>query len=482
MARELNQVISYKPEEYLEKIITNEYRLPNIKTEQISELLMAEIEKIIGPDTDNYDRKNINIILDSIISYYIPNLRKAYRVLNAFVFHYKLFFKANVLINIEDLLSLTILKVFNLDLYNRLWNERKNIFENYFIDSEEKKKYEEKYIVGYIERDSLSPEETIIINRLFNNSDILKYDVKRIKDANHFDLYFSYEVEESQILKIKDWLLNFSPENPQKPDFEYNSTMTSDLNDLMYSKLYYQHRNTNFAIGLIELMINYPELAKNVYIKDFKSYFNNFHENFINNMNMIEIVSFIDKNKSHCEINLLEWLLFDSLFYDGTSSLTPLNKLTDELEKIKISIQDELQKKLKECNIREIYSFHTIQRLSLTYKFNDIIKDKFLKFLHENDEEVVSMLQQFTSIGYSSSVGEFYNLYIIEKICELGLASEYKERLQKIQQNVSIMKNTEFINYYCAYKEFNDGNKKHIVDKSIEIIEKTLKSENNKIE
>lgn len=475
VAKELAQVISYKPEEYLEKIITNEYRLPNIKPEQISEILMTELDKIIGSDTDNYDRKNINILLEAIIPYYIPNLRKAYRILNAFTFHYELFLKANVLINVADLLYLTILKVFNLNLYNRIWNERINIFVyKSFKNEEEKKKYEEKYIIGYIERESLSVAETIIMNKLFYDSYEI-YDVKRLNNTNHFDLYFSYEIEKSQISKIKNWLINFSPAHPQADDLEHSKTMFSDLQDLMYSNLYYQYRDTNFALGLIELMIRSPKLAKDLYVENTKFYFNGINQSYVKNTNITEIAEFIDKNRTRCEINLLEWLLFDCLFYEGTNSLNPSRILTDELEKIKVNLQQELKTKLERCSILDIYSALTIERLMQTYSFSEIIKDKLLKLLQESDIAVVSALQQFTTVGHSSTVGVFYNLYIIDKIEQLGILENYRQRLLQIKENSNIMTASVFINYYAGTKEFAETPKQHIVDKAIDIIEKYTK-------
>ncbi len=475
VAKELAQVINYKPEEYLEKIITNEYRLPNIKPEQISEILMTELDKIIGSDTDNYDRKNINILLEAIIPYYIPNLRKAYRILNAFNFHYALFLKAGVLINIADLLYLTVLKVFNLNLYNRIWNEKINIFvHKSFKNEEEKKKYEEKYIIGYIERESLSVAETIIMNKLFYDSYEI-YDVKRLNNSNHFDLYFSYEIEKSQISKIKSWLLNFSPENPQADDFEHSKTMLSDLQDLMYSNLYYKYRDTNFALGLIELMIRNPKLAKELYVENTKFYFNGINQSYVKNANITEIAEFIDKNRTRCEINFLEWLLFDCLFYDGTNSLNPSRILTDELEKIKVNLQQELKTKLEKCNILDIYSAFTIERLIQTYGFSEIIKEKLLKLLQESDIAVVSALQQFTTVGHSSTVGVFYNLYIIDKIEQLGISENYRQRLLQIKENSNIMTASVFINYYAGTKEFAETPKQHIVDKAIDIIEKYAK-------
>lgn len=470
VARELSQVIRYKPEEYLEKIITNEYRLPNIKSEQISEILMTELDKIIGSDTDNYDRKNINILLEAIIPYYIPNLRKAYRILNAFNFHYELFLKANVMVNIADLLYLTILKVFNLNLYNRIWNEKINIFMSGYRKEEEEKKYKEKYIVGYIERDSLSGPETAIMNKLFNNIDSLKNDVKRLNTSNHFDLYFSYEIEKSQIPKIKSWLLNFSPATPQDDDFEYDKTMLSDLQDLMYSNLYYKYRDTNFALALIELMIRHPKLAKDLYIENRKLYFSGTNQSYIKNANITEIAEFVDKNKTRCEINLLEWLLFDCLFYDGTSSIIPSRTLNEELEQIKVSLQQELKTKLEKCNILAIYTSSTIERLIYTYGFKELVKEKFIQFLQEDDITIAHMLQQFTSIGHSSNTGVFYNLYIIDKIYELGLANEYRQRLLEIQNNETVMSDSNFVNYYTSYKEIEELSMNHIIDKSIELI------------
>ena len=476
VARELAQVISYNPEEYLEKIITNEYRLPNIKPEQISEILITELDKIIGSDTDNYDRKNINIILESIIPYFIPNLRKAYRILNAFNFHYELFLKANVLINIADLLYLTVLKVFNLNLYNRIWNDKANIINApRFNNDEEKKKYQEKYIIGYIERESLSAAEISIMNKLFNNIDSLTKDVKRLNNPNHFDLYFSYEIEKSQISKIKNWLLNFSPENPQADDFEHSKTMWSDLQDLMYSNLYYKYRDTNFALGLIELMIRNPKLAKDLYVENTKLYFNGINQQYIKDTNITKIADFIDKNKTRCEINLLEWLLFDCLFYDGTSEINSPRMLPALLEKIKISLQQELKTKLEKCNIRDIYSIHTIERLTSTYGFIELVKNKFLELLQESDIAVVSALHQFTTVGHSSTVGVFYNLYIIDKIMQLGIGEKYRQRLLEIKENDEIMNNARFIDYYSGNKEFATPQKQHIVDKALDIIEKHIK-------
>lgn len=476
---ELKQTISYKPEEYLEKIITNEFRLPNIKSTQIIDILMSQIDKIVGTANDNYDRNAMYQFLEKITSEYIPNIRKAYRVLNMFNFHYNLYAKAGVMINIADLLNLIIIKVFNLNLYNRIWDEKTNIFRYHsFKTEEEKTKHNEKYIIGYIERNSLTQAETDILNNLFNSLDFGKYDVKRLRTQNHFDLYFSYEIASSQISKIKYWLITFKTSYSEEIILEYNETQLSDMQDLMYSNLYYQYRDTNYALGLMELMIRYPKLAKDLYVKNTNFYFNNIEKKYVHNLNNTQVAQFIDKNKSRCEINLLEWLLFDCFFYDGSSQITPSRILSEELEQIKVSVQEELRNRLAKCNILDIYSAFTIERLISTYGFNELVKEKFIQFLEEDDTTIVRMLHQFTSVGHASTIGTFYNLYIIDKIYKLGIANEYKQRLLKIKNNETVMTDSDFINYYASIKELGELSMHHIIDKSIELIEKYTSSLN----
>ena len=97
-----------------------------------------------------------------------------------------------------------------------------------------------------------------------------------------------------------------------------------------------------------------------------------------------------------------------------------------------------------------------------------------IKFLEENDFEIVQMLQHFSDIGMSTN-GSFYSLKIISIVNKLGLNSEYKQRLLKIKENKDIMNNQQFINYYSHPDKLGDVNEKsHIVDKSLEIIEEYI--------
>ncbi len=144
------------------------------------------------------------------------------------------------------------------------------------------------------------------------------------------------------------------------------------------------------------------------------------------------------------------------------------------MNKIKFSILNTLKIKLESCKITDIYSPIILEILRAAYNFSDVIKDKMIKFLEENDFEIVQMLQHFSDIGMSTN-GSFYSLKIISIVNKLGLNSEYKQRLLKIKENKDIMNNQQFINYYSHPDKLGDVNEKsHIVDKSLEIIEEYI--------
>lgn len=476
VAKELSQIITYNPEEYLEKIITNEYCMPKIKTDTIKNYFIKDLDEVVYKykHEDNYNRDDIIQFLSILIPSYISNMRKVHRIWNAFIFHFELFSKAGTMLNIADLLYLTTLKIFNLNLYNRIWDEKNNIFSyGKYFSEEEKKKYEEKYIIGYIERDSLSTVDTDIINKLFHDRNST-YDLKRLSHQNHFELYFSYNLVPSRLYEIKEWLINYPASSSLKIELECNSMEISDIQDLIYSQLFSKNRDTNFSIGLIELMIRYPDLARDLYVNTPNTtfYFSERY-NYINNIDLTKVAKFIDENKERCEINFLTWLLFDCLFYDG-SDVYKKRELSDELNKIKFSILNTLKIKLESCKITDIYSLIILEILRATYNFSDVIKDKMIKFLEENDFEIVQMLQHFSDIGMSTN-GSFYSLKIISIVNKLGLNSEYKQRLLKIKENKDIMNNQQFINYYSHPDKLGDVNEKsHIVDKSLEIIEEYI--------
>lgn len=59
LVSELSTIIKCSPQVYLEKIITNEFRLPNIKATILKQYLFGNVDKYVGVENDNYDRNVI---------------------------------------------------------------------------------------------------------------------------------------------------------------------------------------------------------------------------------------------------------------------------------------------------------------------------------------------------------------------------------------------------------------------------------------
>lgn len=470
---ELSKILNYNSEKYLEKIIEDEYRLPNIRVSRLKDIFINKIDEIIGNNADNYDKEDIQIIFDDSISEYVTNLRKLYKLINSFCFYYNIYKILNIKINISDLIILTTLKLFNLNLFDRIWNEKLNIYsKEYIFNNEERKKNEETYIVGKIKYDELPETDKYLLEKLFK-SEKDKYDIKRLRDEEHFDIYFQYDFPKNDIEIIKTWIESYPQNRNNLPKYDFSINLLSDLGDFMYSNFYYEKRNLNFIFALLTLMINDDNIASKLYYNNDTNsrFYLGENDKYINNFNEEKIAEFIDNNKEKCNINLLEWLTFDFFYYDGTSSFTPKKKLSNNINIIKKSVVSCLREKLERCDLSEIKSLRIFNRFRLTYKFDEVIKKKLLDLLKADDKHIIKTICQFRNEGYSSNVGKFYGLSIVDIIKFFGIDEQFKKRLSEIQNNNNVMKNNDYIAYYSDACFNSEERKMHIVDAILYILE-----------
>lgn len=124
----LNQIQKNKGHEYLQKIVQIVYDVPMPESGNISAYLINRIEKIIGlGERYKFDKEHLYDLLQHGILGYLTTIRDCNRVLNAFYFKYLL---CGNDCDVGDLLAITVLELFEPDVYTCIRDNRYLFLEN----------------------------------------------------------------------------------------------------------------------------------------------------------------------------------------------------------------------------------------------------------------------------------------------------------------------------------------------------------------
>lgn len=257
-------------EKYIQKIIPCDFPLPKIKHDTLFNIFMKELEDIVKEQP--YNKKDLELYYVNTIGRYIHNIRDVKQLLLAFKFHYDIFYKKNVNINIVDLIFITSIKIFNFALWQKVYNCAHDIFECHrlFLDNLDDANKKRTYFENTLGLKNLLDNEKCMLSSLIpmlrdldgfrvSIQDQYSYDIKRFWSNLSFNLYFEFNPKESKINEILGSLAikNFKPNT-----FYYMLTSDvdwSDLGDIVYSNQYVSQLNKKAIFNFIDFLLHIDE-------------------------------------------------------------------------------------------------------------------------------------------------------------------------------------------------------------------------------
>lgn len=130
----LDKVSNGRGSQYLEKIVQVTYHLPEAPLEKIREILLKGINECVEgrPAASRWEQDRWSTLFLDGMAVYFSNLRHVYRFLGSFDFHVRHFERAGGFeVNPIDLLGLETLRVFEPNLYERLFASKSLLTGDY---------------------------------------------------------------------------------------------------------------------------------------------------------------------------------------------------------------------------------------------------------------------------------------------------------------------------------------------------------------
>lgn len=441
---------------------------------------------------------------DKLYSAYLKNLRDIKKLLNAFYFHYAIFKKKNIRINISDLLLITAIKTFNYTLWesiyknkelivsnkrpfkderhfrennklyieknksnNSLFNWKVEMRQNSFIDIAQLKTFEVRIIQSlfpFNKPKSVEIEEHFIPSLLFNAiEDHNTYSLKRIKDSlQTFMLYFQFDPSESHLSKILEGLENYH-KNPKILNILKTDTDYSDLFDIVNSDKYKKYRNNQIILNILSLILENEKICEILYQDE-----NNFiFSPEVNKMEVLPLAEIQDlikqsRNKIKDNFNSIIKVIYDIFMYrlDRSARKDIRQDLSGEESKIKEDLIGLLKDDFAKINFLAIEKT-TFWNLYYAFCWEDLIKQKAYDMLNEaSDEFILDFFIHF------ANEGEFAKDSIIGKYLDISFLmgdvfdfNDPEDRLLKrfnvIKNNTKIMSEEKYCQYFGGFR-FNN--------------------------
>lgn len=450
----LNKTQEKKGEEYLDKIIQLEFKLPKIKTEKIINIFFDEYIKCINESKEF--GKNISLYREFYTSGLfnkIKSFRNIKKILNSIYFSLDY---AKQELFLPHFLALKILENFEYKIVEYIFFNKQEFIQTEGeifrkIEDDEKAEKIKKFLRDNVK--SFSFEEIYNILRIlfpqmikgkvenigYNNS--YKLD-NRISNERHFYKYFKYSLSEEEISNYEVKYL-FSLSNIEELNREFERLISKNkITEFLNSMLEQQEKylnNQNIKNIIISLIQNSKKI-EDLYV--YKGVFD--LEN--NELKIIRIIyNFIRnldiKYKVYEElINELDvnyYLIYLINYFEKNEVFT-----SEELEKLK----NKIVKKIKDnLLLSERYENHLLEILYNMKKWNELeVIDKILDRYLKTDERLLKLISLFVQESRTEKNGELLvNKYISKEVIEDFLDyNDIKSRLTSInlQENDEIMK------------------------------------------
>lgn len=183
---------------YLEKIVQVDYKIPETLPEKRREILLRGLLEFLKSESIEYEIKEFEQIWKSTnLSNIFRSLRDVYRFLNALHFRLPAIYQD---IDITDFLLLEIIRIFDYQSYERLYQEICQKYEH------------QRMFIGEIPQPTGFPQNTqLILNRLFPSQDGLwkNKGERRFSDYSFIDRYFALEISSFDVSEkeFEDFLI-----------------------------------------------------------------------------------------------------------------------------------------------------------------------------------------------------------------------------------------------------------------------------------
>ena len=449
-------------QKYLRKIIPCEFPLPKISYEKIFDIFIEEVDNIVKDS--QYHKIELTCLYANTLGGYLNNIRDLKQFLCAFEFHYNIFKNQGVNININDLLFITSIKIFNFELWQDLYSFGKDYFVsdiglpsyiNYFS---EETKAEENFKIK-LKLDRRSPNELNILASLIPRMRKFKefsicsiehdsnYDIKRLwSNIESFNLYFEFNPSISRISEILGDLLN--------KDFcflDFNKLLQtdtdwSDLKDILFSTQYRPKLNETLLLNFIEFLLRSEFCHEKLKFRGLK-------RGYVELLGKINATEFNNKltdliSRVNININaLLETVYVYYLYTKNSKGISDIRILTTKEKEDFFNILKPIKNLINNINISEI-SVTSIYYLCLGYSLLDknikeIVQQKILDDIKvlEND----GLLQYLLCFLYELSEGRFsLDILTTKEIFNLESIKILKQKLIMIKENEVIMQDSKY--------------------------------------
>ena len=438
----LNKTQQGKGEEYLEKIVQVPLVLPYISKSNLDKIFINRLNISINIPDEEYDNEYFSEIYYNGLAENFENLRDIERYMNVFSLGINL---AREELNINDYIAITLIKVFESDLYEYIKNNKDYFSGTKFDEFLNKDK---KEILGELEEiyKNLKKLEKRKIKRLmeviFPKLEVTTYDegfidiwgkARRIATPVYFESYFRLdfpedEIKKSEIKKFRE----FSTEEDLIKIFNINNKKKIRFLEVILGEI--EEISDEKAIILLKFIFSVADELKYEGPKGTLSFIEN--PKYKITRIFYKIISNINRNR---------YKIMEELFKYDKSSLQLLFSVLEMLN-------DSFLKK----NLESKYKIEENQLITL----RDIVVTKILKEsekLEKIESGLLNILYTMKRLGCKEEAKKVFKNYLKNKNLLIDLIKEFISTRTtatpySIRENTYLLK--DYINDFYDYETF----------------------------
>lgn len=431
-----------KGEEYLEKIVQVPLVLPHISKSDLDKIFINKLNTSIDIPDEEYDNEYFSKIYYNGLAESFENLRDIERYMNVFNLGINLAIEE---LNINDYIVLTLIKVFEPNLYEYIKNNKDYFSGTKFNEFLNKDK---KEILGELEEiyKNLKKFEKRKIKRLmeviFPKLEVTTYDegfidvwgkARRIATPVYFESYFRLDFPEDEIKKVElKKFREFSTKKDLNKIFQISNKKRIRLLELLIEEI--EEISDEKAIILLKFIFSIAEELKYEGPKGIFSFMEN--PQYKVTRIFYKIISNTNRNR---------YKIMEELFKYNKSSLQLL-----------FSILDKLNNSFFKNNLESEYGIEENQLISL----KDIAVTKILKESEKSkriESRLLNILYVMKRLGAEKEAKKVFKDYLKNKNLLINFIREFiSTRTTEI--NYSIRESTyllkDSINDFYDYEEF----------------------------
>ena len=442
VTKALDKTQQGKGEEYLEKIVQVPLVLPYISKNDLDKIFINRLNIIINIPDEEYDNSYFSEIYYNGLAENFENLRDIERYMNVFSLGINL---AREELNINDYIVITLIKVFEPDLYEYIKNNKEYFSGTKFDEFLNKDK---KEILTELERiyEKLKKLEKRKIKRLmevvFPKLEVTTYDegfidiwgkTRRIATPVYFESYFRLDFPEDEIKKVElKKFREFSTKKDLNKIFQISNKKRIRLLELLIEEI--EEISDEKAIILLKFIFSIAEELKYEGPKGIFSFMEN---------PQYKVTSIFYKIISNTNRN--RYKIMEELFKYNKSSLQLL-----------FSILDKLNNSFFKNNLESEYGIEENQLISL----KDIAVTKILKESEKSkriESRLLNILYVMKRLGAEKEAKKVFKNYLKNKNLLINFIKEFTST-RTTEINYSIGESTyllrDSINDFYDYEEF----------------------------